>query len=245
MGSNVVRHRDATRRVALIAGVLFITATAASLVGTTLSQPYLTRPDYLAMLSAHGNRVSAGALFEFLAAATSVSIAICLYPVLSRWNLGIALGSVVFRAMEAVLYVAGLVSLMSVTALGQQFTKAGAVERGSLQSIGDSLLTLRNEAIVAGVLAFSLGALMYYYLFYVSRLIPRWLSGWGIAAIILMIVACLLGWFSHNPVSSYTILALPIGVQELVLAVWLIAKGFNPRALQSGTGARLPTAVAS
>ena len=72
---------------------------------------------------------------------------------------------------------------------------------------------------------------MYYAIFYRSRLIPRWLSGWGIVGVILMLVACLSALFTRNPVTSYVILALPIAVQEMVLAGWLIARGFNPSAL--------------
>jgi len=68
---------------------------------------------------------------------------------------------------------------------------------------------------------------MYYTLFYQTRLIPRWLSGFGIAAIVLLTAACLLALFSGNRITSYIPLAAPIAVQELVLAVWLIAKGFN------------------
>jgi Domain of unknown function (DUF4386) len=235
---------DTNRRAALSAGVLFITATAASVSATTLSQPVLNHSDYLTRVSANANQVTGAALFDFLAAAASAGIAISLYPVLKRWNVGLALGSVVFRTVEAVMYIAGLLTLLSLPTLGQQFTRAASADRVSYQAIGDSLLNVRDQAILAGVLAFSLGALMYYYLFYRSRLVPRWLSGWGIAAIILMIVACLLAWFSHNPVTTYTILALPIGVQEMVLAVWLIAKGFNSAALQSRTGSRVSAAVA-
>jgi hypothetical protein len=68
---------------------------------------------------------------------------------------------------------------------------------------------------------------MYYILFFRSRLIPRWLSGFGIGAIILMTAACVLALFSGNRITSYIPLAAPIAVQEMVLAVWLIAKGFN------------------
>jgi Domain of unknown function (DUF4386) len=71
------------------------------------------------------------------------------------------------------------------------------------------------------------GAFLYYSLFFQSRLIPRWLSGFGIVAVILMMTACVLSLFSGNRITSYIPLAAPIGVQELVLAVWLIVKGFN------------------
>jgi hypothetical protein len=72
---------------------------------------------------------------------------------------------------------------------------------------------------------------MYYYLLFQSRLIPRWLSGFGIAAIILMLTACVLALFSGNRITSYIPLEAPIFVQELVLGVWLIVKGFNPAAV--------------
>lgn len=232
---------DSNRRQALIAGVLFITATAASILGSTLSQSVVNHSDYLTRLSAHPNMVTEGALLGFVAAAASAGIAISLYPLLKNWNVGLALGSVVFRTIEAVMYIAGVVSLLSLSTLSRQFTKAGSADRASFQAIGDSLLHVRDQATLVGVLAFCLGALMYYYLFYQSRLIPRWLSGWGIAAIILMMVACFLAWFGRQPVTNFAILAVPIGVQEMVLAVWLLVKGFDPAALHSVTSASPPS----
>jgi Domain of unknown function (DUF4386) len=235
---------DTNRRTALSAGALFIMATAAALSATALSQPVLDHPDYLTRLTTGAGQVNGAALSQFVAAVASAGIAISLYPVLRRWNVGLALGSVVFRTIEAVLYIAGLVSMLTLVDLSRQFTDATPAARLSLQAIGDSLLSLRQEAGVAAVLAFSLGALMYYYLFYRSRLIPRWLSGWGIVAIVLMAVACVLAWFSHQPITGYVFLAAPIGVQEMVLALWLIARGFSPDALESPTLARISPAVA-
>jgi len=226
------------RRTAITAGVLFIVATAASLLGTAIEQPVLTGTDYLTRISDNMNRVSAGGLLEFIAAGTSVAIAISLYPVLKRWTGSLALGAVTFRAIEAVMYTVGAVSMLSLLKVAQQFSSAAAPDRAGFQAIGDSLLGARQEAILAGVFAFAVGALMYYYVFYRTRIVPRWLSGWGIVAVLLMLVACLSALFSRNPVTSYTILILPIAVQEMVLAVWLIARGFRP-------AAREVTAVAS
>jgi hypothetical protein len=54
-------------------------------------------------------------------------------------------------------------------------------------------------------------ALSYYALFYRSRLVPRWLSGWGMAgAVLLLMTACLLALFSDNSVTGYTLVILPI-----------------------------------
>jgi Domain of unknown function (DUF4386) len=217
----------------MTAGVLFIVATAASLLGSAF-EPVLTRTDYLSRVSANANLVSAGGLLELIAAGTSVAIAIAMYPVLKRWNASMALGSVVFRTIEAVMYTVGVVSLLSLLTVGQLFTRAATAEGAPVQAIGDTLVGVRQESVLAGVFAFAVGALMYYAIFYRSRLVPRWLSGWGIAGVILMLAACLSALFTCNPVTSYTILILPIAVQEMVLAVWLIAKGFNPSALQPG-----------
>ena len=233
---------DPNRRAALTTGVLLIAATAASLFGTAIEQPVLTGTDYLARTAENLNRVSLGGLLEFIAAGTSAAIAISLYPVLKGWNAHLALGAVAFRVIEAVMYTVGAVSMLSLLKVAPLISNAAAADRAWYQAIGDTLLAAREEAILAGVFAFCVGALMYYHVFFQSRLIPRWLSGWGFLAALLMLVACLSALFSRNPVTSYTILILPIAVQEMVLAVWLIARGFSPAALEVPTIARASAA---
>ncbi len=85
------------------------------------------------------------------------------------------------------------------------------------------------------LLAFGLGALCYYWVFYQSRLIPRWLSAWGLVAIAMVMVSAVFVMLGvvENFSTPQLVLALPIFVQEMVLAVWLIAKGFSPRAIAS------------
>ncbi len=215
-----------THRAARLTGVLFITATVADLLGAAV-RPDLTGTDYLTQVSAQGNRLAAGALLLLIAAFACAGIAISMYPILRKANSGLALGSVAFRTIEAVMYVIAVVSLLSLVTLGRQLVSGGA-ERASLGAVGGLLLSLREHAALAGVFAFCLGAFLYYYAFFRSRLIPRWLSGWGIAAIVLMTTAALLALENDDAVTGYVPLALPIFLQEMVLAVWLIAKGFSP-----------------
>ena len=223
---------NSTRMTSLTAGMLLIVATVAALASSAIENPVLTRTDYLAGVSGSATAMYAGGLAALIAAGTSVGIAIALYPALKGWNAAMALGSVVFRTIEAVMYAIGAVSLLSLLTVGELFTRAASVDRASVQAIGDALVGLNHESVLAGVFAFAVGAFLYYYVFYRSRLIPRWLSGWGIAGVLLMLGACLSALFTGNPVTSYTVLILPIAVQEIVLAVWLIAKGFSSSALQ-------------
>jgi hypothetical protein len=94
-------------------------------------------------------------------------------------------------------------------------------------------MAARDSLGEVAVLAFGVGALMYYWVFYRSRLVPRWLSAWGLVAIALVMVSGLLVMLRlAEPMSTtQVVLALPIAVQEMVLAVWLIAKGFDPSAI--------------
>jgi hypothetical protein len=224
---------DSDRRTAVVAGTLFIAGTAASLLGTAVEQRTVTGTAHLAQISVQMTRVSAGGLLELIAAGASVGIAIALYPVLTRWSGTLALGAVVFRAIEAVMYTLGAVALLSLGSVAHGFTQRASADRGSLQALGDSLLTVRKYAILAGVFAFALGGLMYYSVFYRSRLVPRWLSGWGIVGALLILVACLSALFSGNPVTSYTIMILPVAIQEMVLALWLICIGFRTSSASS------------
>lgn len=214
------------RAVAVTAGVLFIVATVANVIGTGLPRSLLESGNYLGQVAANANRVTTGALLGLVAAAASVGIAVALYPVLRNWGSGLAFGSVIFRTIEAVLYVLAVVGLLSVVALSRGYPQAGLADAASARASADAVLALRQQAGLVSVFAFALGGLMYYLLFYRSLLIPRWLSGWGILAIALLLAVWVVAVFAHQPMTTYTLLVLPLGIQEIALAVWLIVKGF-------------------
>lgn len=226
------------RRTAVVAGVLFIVATVASLIGrVALLDPILKEGvDVLAKVAANQNQVAAGALFGLVAFLASGSIAIALYPVLRRYSEGLSLAAVGLRIIEAGLYSIGTVAVLSTLTLGREFVAAGASASPYLEASSTLLMTVRSWAGMAGTLAFYPAGLLYYVVFYRSRLIPRWLSGWGIVAVAMGFTASILVVFQIvEPMTTpQIVLNLPIFLQEMVLAVWLIAKGFSPSALAAG-----------
>jgi hypothetical protein len=91
------------------------------------------------------------------------------------------------------------------------------------------LLEVRGIGSISTVV-FCLGALMFYYVLYRSKLVPRWLSGWGLIAAVPYLAGGVMGMAGIvNPWATIvTVIDMPLAVQEMVLAVWLIVKGFNP-----------------
>ncbi|MEZ5125121.1 MAG: DUF4386 domain-containing protein [Thermoleophilia bacterium] len=219
--------RDMGRRAALFAGLLFIVADVATFAGDALLRP-VVGSDYLTQLHAHPGLAAVGVFAKLISALAGASIAVAMYQVLKRANVGMALGAVVFRALEATFYLVGAMSLLALLELSRQYAAAGAADRVSLQAIGDALMSLRTYAApLLGVFAFCVGSFLYNLLFLRARLVPRWLSAFGVVATLSLAVACMLSLFSGNRITSYIPLAFPIFVQELVLAGWLIAKGFD------------------
>ena len=222
------------RKTAIIVGILFLVCSAASLLSFPFSGPILESQYYLSKLFDSKNMVITGALIEFIQAAAAAGIAIGLYSVLKKHNGALALGAVGFRVVECVFVLIGALSLLSLLTLSQEFIAAGAPGASSFQTSGSLLLAVRDwSGNVISALAFSLGALMYYTVLYESNLIPRWLSGWGVLGIVLGLAATVLASFTHDfsMGSVHTLLNVPIGLQEMVLAVWLIAKGFGAQAI--------------
>jgi hypothetical protein len=226
---------NANKRAARIVGVLFITATVAGLLGGVILGPILEAPDYLAKVSANENQVLIGALFLFIMGAAGASIAIPMYPILKKHNVSMALGSVGFRIIEGTLFMVGVIWLLLLVILSQEFVQAGAPDASYFQTSGELLVEGMNFSLLIGGLAFSLAALMYYFLFYQSKLIPRWLSVWGLIGVTLGLAAYLNQFFSASASASsgIDIGHLPIFLQEMVFAVWLIVKGFNSSAIAS------------
>jgi len=235
MVGNVWASLNYERKLAITAGVLFIVA---DLVGF-LSLPFLApvnAADYLVSVSTNEGLVATAALLLFIGGAAAIGIAVSLYPVLRKYSGGLALGAVGFRTVEGVLDVIAVTSLLLLITLSQQFVEAGAPDSSYFQTAGVLVVSAYHWiSNVAKLLAFSIGALLYYIIFYRTRLVPRWLSGWGIIAVIFTAASSLLVMYDLiAPFSAgQIILNLLILPQELVLAVWLIVKGFNPSVIAS------------
>jgi Domain of unknown function (DUF4386) len=227
--------RGTNRGTAIIVGVLFLLGFAGAF-GPVAVKPVLDDPGYLVKIFENQNTVMVGALAQLIMALACAGIAIGLYPILKKQNESLALGAVGFRMIENVFQIVAALALLSLLTLSQESVKAGALAASAFQAAGASLHAVHFwSAMVLAHFGFCLGALMYYYIFYRSNLIPRWLSGWGIAAILLHLIAAFITMFSQtDPFSTSTaLLSIPIGLNELALAGWLIVKGFNPTAIAS------------
>jgi hypothetical protein len=221
----------------IIAGVLYIIGTVAGILSLALSAPVRDAQNVLISVAANANQVRIAALFVMLMGLSLAMVPIVLYPVLRRFNEVLALGYVVFRgALETVTYFVTAIGWLLLLALSQLYVQTGAPAASSFQASGALLLKAGELSFLTGIV-FCLGALMFYAVLYQSRLVPRWISVWGLAALIPYLAAEFLALFALlDPLSSTAVLMhIPLAVQEMVLAVWFIVKGFSPSALAAGS----------
>lgn len=219
------------RKTATLVGVLLILGTAAGILLGALLIPILQDPDYLTKISANQNMVAAAMILQFTMAFACAGVGISLYPILKNHHEGLAIGSAAFRVMEGINGIIVAICLASLLALSQEFVKAGAPAASQFQTLGTVLKAAFDWVNnVPLLLTWYIGALMYYVVFYKTKLLPRWLSVWGFIGIALSVVYCVLILFGAASSSSTVASGLnaPILLQEMVMAVWLIVKGFAP-----------------
>ena len=225
------------RSNAIIAGVLYIIGTVAGILSLVLSAPVRDTQDLLTSVAANADQLRVAALFVLLMGLSLAMFSVVLYPILRKQNEVLALGYVVFRgALETVTYFVTAIGWLLLLALSQLYVQAGAPAASTFQASGALLLKAGDLTSLTGIV-FCLGALMFYAMLYQSRLVPRWISVWGLAALIPYLAAEFLALFALlDPLSSTAVLMhIPLAVQEMVLAVWFIVKGFSPSALAAGS----------
>jgi hypothetical protein len=222
-----------SRKSARITGILFILGTVPVMVAMSLWGQSVSSPDYLSLMAAHSNEVLLLALSTIVMSLACTGIGISIYPILKPHDETLAIGVVGFRVMEGTLQLASAVSLAVLLALSQEFVKAGSPADSFFQPAA-AVIKLVREWISNGFYLFPwcAGAAIYYTLFYRTRLLPRWLSVWGLLGLLLMLIGALSGMFGLIGAFSppQMLLMFPIMLQEMVLAVWLIVKGYSTTA---------------
>jgi Domain of unknown function (DUF4386) len=233
------------RKIAALAGVFFIIAAVAALAGLALYGPVLSDPRYIVTASGGDVRVLLGAFCEVILAIAVIGTAVTLFPVVRRQNEGIALGYVAGRVVEAVVIVTGIISLLSVVTLRQDLAGAAGANAVSLVALGKALVAVHNWTFLFGPgLAIGVNTLMLAYLMYRSGLVPRLIAVLGLIGGPLVFASSATVLFGlYEQVSVWgSIAAIPVFAWEMSLAVWLIAKGFNPSAIASLGARRQPGA---
>jgi hypothetical protein len=216
---------------ARITGVLFILGTVPPMVAGVLWGRFVSSPDYLSSMAAHSVQVLLLALFDILFLGIACAgIGISLYPVLKRHSEGLALGAMGFRLIEGALQIVSAIVLVALLSVSQEFVKAGSPPQSGFQSAGAAIKVVRDWASNGtAVFPWCAGAFIYYSIFYRTRIVPRWLSVWGLMGLVLFLISAFAVMFgilgSFSPIQM--LLSLPIMFQELALAVWLIAKGYQ------------------
>lgn len=224
-----------TKTASRIAGVLFIIAAITAILGVILYKPILNDSEYLIQGSAHANQVVLGALMELILVVSAVGTATVMFPFLKKYNRTIAIWHVCFRFMEAVVITVGVVSVLSLLTLSRDYIAAGAPDSVYYQVSGTLLKAVHDWTFMLGPNFFlGINTMMYSYIFYKSKLVPRFIPLLGMTGSALIFIAALLEMFGViDQVSAWGgILALPIFANEMILAVWLITRGFNVPAVE-------------
>lgn len=206
----------------LILGIVF---------GITSSVPALEQPGYLVKLSEIETQVLFAVFSQAAMAVAYVLIAVLLYPILNQHNKSLAAGYFGFRIIGAGFLFIGISSLLLLLWLSQSYTTAEQADASYFQTIAELLRRGRDMMNHIGmILPWSIGGLVLYYGFYQLKLVPRWLSIWGMAGAVLTLVATILLMLNMIPLVNplYFILNAPTALFEMIFAVYLIVKGFKP-----------------
>lgn len=217
------------RKTAIIVGILFIACTASSLLSLLFLGSF-DAPNYLANVAANEKLVLIGILVETIWALTCIGIPVMLFPILKKHNESLALGFFSLRFIEGSFIFLAIVCQLSLLTLSKEFI-TGVLEASNYLASGTLLHAAHDWAIWVGPsISFALSAGVLNFALYKSKIVSKWLSIWGMVGALVYFPAELLGLFG---IDQFLFLAVPIAIQEMALAIWLIVKGFNSSAISS------------
>jgi uncharacterized protein DUF4386 len=234
-------HVSSSRRIALVAGVLFLITFITAIAAVGLFQPVLDDPGGYVAGAGADNRIFLGAFLELLLIIANVGTAVVLFPILRRQSEIFALGYVTARLVECAFIAIGLFSVLAVVSLRQD---AAGADEGSLGALAYSLAAIKDWTFVLGP-GFIVGlgnGLLLGYLMYRSGLVPRPMAVLGLIGGPLVCasgIAVLFGVFEEGG-AGQGIATVPEFLWELSLGIWLTVKGFRPSRILAGDASPVP-----
>ena len=187
--------------------------------------------DILSHVAADSSQLTGGAFFTLLMGISLAAMTIFLYPIFKKDSQELAAGLLLFRgALEGTAYFVSTLGILAMVALGKQYGTAGN-DPSALQSMGNALYQIIGVIGYTGTVLFITGAMCLYISFFRTRLIPRWLTIWGLVGVIPYLTNALLHFF-HVDTGVGIYLEIPLAIQELAMGLWLVIRGFNQDAVK-------------
>lgn len=234
---------DPARRTSFYFGLWFIGTFAFSIPAFFFYDPVLDDPEYV-LGSGADTRVAIGALLEILLAIANIATAVVLYRIARRIHESVALGYVALRIIESAIILVGVVSLLSVVTLREDFAGSAAGSDG-LGVAARSLVALHEWTRILGpqfCAAFGNGILLGYLMFR-SGLVPRRMAMLGLFAggpLALLAGILLLLGAGDTDSGPLVLLTIPEIVWEGFIAIYCTWKGFRPSPVLAGDPAASP-----
>lgn len=218
---------ETNRRTAITFGVFLIAGIISGILNSVLE---IEAPDYLEKLASIESRILVAVFFQAVMAIIYVAIAVITYPIVKMDSRNGALAYFAFRVIGAAFLFVGIVTLLLLLALGHLFAQAIAPNVADFEMIGTLLRQGRDWLNHIGmILPWSIGGVFLYLAFLRTKLIPRWLSIWGLVGTALTLVATILYMLDQIQIVTtiYFALNAPTGTFEITLAIYLITRGFH------------------
>ena len=218
---------ESNKNSARIAGLLIILGIVAGILSIV---PAVEGEAYLQEVAAQQNQVLTGAVFQFLLVPIYIGFALLLYPLFKKRYPSFSIGLVGFRMISGAFQLVGMMMLPVFIYLSQQYEAEAGANIAFYETTGTMLRLFRDLTNHLGVmLATGLGNLCLYAIFLKGKYIPIWLSLWGVLGAVLIMLASFLLLFHVIEVVSieYGFMSIPLVLQEIILAIWLMVKGLD------------------
>ena len=221
---------DSDKKTAQYLGIAFLIQIIAPIVSDLLLNPLIVDgniTETLIRISNNPLQLQASILIEMLTVFGITTIGALMYIILQKENKPLATVAFGFYLIEATILAVSRISGFALFLVSKESVLAG--HPAYLQSLGNLFLELQNFGFRLHMLPFAIGALMFYYLFYKSQVIPRSLAILGLIAAptaILGSVLVLLG------VDIPIVVFLPSLPFELLTGLWLIGKKVPDESVQ-------------